>query len=756
MNNYNFLNLTPFEFEDLTRDLLQKHLNVFLESFTNAKDKGIDFRYSENRKNNIIVQCKRFKNYKSLKSNLKKEKRKVDVLKPERYILVTSVGLTPSNKEEILNIFDIYIKGYADIIGKDDLNNLIGQYPEIEKNHFNLWLSSTDVLEKILNNDVINRSEFEEESIKKNIRLYVKNNSYNEAVNILNKYNYVIISGIPGIGKTTLAKILIYNYLIKDYQLIVISSDINEAEKFYEIKKKQIFYYDDFLGRNFLEEKLSKNEDQRLTRFIQKIKNNSNKKLIMTTREYILNQAKMKYEVFENARIEIGKCIIDLEKYTRLIRAKILYNHVFFSEIPQNFVNSLLDGKKYLEIINHLNYNPRIVEFMTDKSIIDHTDAINYYNIFLQNLNNPINIWKHVFENQISNTSKYILYCLLISGDQIFIEDLKKTFSNLVKNESKKYNFTLFRDNFMKSLKELENTFIKITKYKDKHLISFQNPSIRDFLINYVKDDKDLIKVLLKSALYLNQLLNIFVVKKNKFNNLINLDNDNIYLLEKLVIERYNNFNDCTPIKVYYSFSKEYCWEKRSLSNTEKLYRIATFFDLKKSMEIKYFLEKKIIKIIENKNNKFSNNDISTLIALIKEIIDFVKIDETKVVDLIVSNIIFTQEISDFIQIKKIFPEYYRNYVNKNRLYLISIFEKVIGENIDSVDDSEYLYDLENIESELKVDLSKYKYKLKDKINNKNEIEDKDEDLDTYEEDNEINEIDENKKIEEMFDTLRK
>ena len=54
MNNYNFLNLTPFEFEDLTRDLLQKHLNVFLESFTNAKDKGIDFRYSENRKNKRI------------------------------------------------------------------------------------------------------------------------------------------------------------------------------------------------------------------------------------------------------------------------------------------------------------------------------------------------------------------------------------------------------------------------------------------------------------------------------------------------------------------------------------------------------------------------------------------------------------------------------------------------------------------------------------------------------------------------------
>jgi hypothetical protein len=244
------------------------------------------------------------------------------------------VGLTPLNKDEIIKIFNGYIKSPSDIFGKDDLNNLLGQYPEIEKKHFKLWFSSTNILQKLLHNDIISRSEFEEEKIRKEINVYVQNDSFYDAINILDHHNYVLISGIPGIGKTILARILIFNYLIKDYELVVVSSDINEAESLYERGKKQLFYYDDFLGSNFLEERLKKNEDQRLVRFIERIKNGSNKKLIITTREYILSQAKLKYEIFANFNSDLAKCIIDLAKYSKLIRAEILYNHLFYSNLP--------------------------------------------------------------------------------------------------------------------------------------------------------------------------------------------------------------------------------------------------------------------------------------------------------------------------------------------------------------------------------------------------------------------------------------
>jgi hypothetical protein len=196
MPNYDFLNLSPFDFEELTRDLLQKYYDIYLESL----------------------------------SNLKKECQKAKILNPQKYVLSTSVGLTPLNKDEIIKIFNGYIKSPSDIFGKDDLNNLLGQFSEIEKKHFKLWFSSTNILQKLLSNDIISRSEFEEEKIRKEINIYVQNDTFKDAINILNNHNYVLISGIPGIGKTTLARILIFNYLLKDYELVVVSSDINEAE----------------------------------------------------------------------------------------------------------------------------------------------------------------------------------------------------------------------------------------------------------------------------------------------------------------------------------------------------------------------------------------------------------------------------------------------------------------------------------------------------------------------------------------------
>ena len=45
MLDYDFSVLQPCEFEYLTRDLLQKKENVFVESFTTGRDGGIDLRY---------------------------------------------------------------------------------------------------------------------------------------------------------------------------------------------------------------------------------------------------------------------------------------------------------------------------------------------------------------------------------------------------------------------------------------------------------------------------------------------------------------------------------------------------------------------------------------------------------------------------------------------------------------------------------------------------------------------------------------
>lgn len=247
MNNYDFLILSASEFERLTRDLLQKHLGCYIESFTSGRDGGVDLRYANVKDSANIIQCKRYKDYQSLKNNLSKEVEKVKTLAPSKYYISTSVGLTPANKEEILCMFKPFIKKTEDIFGKDDLNNLLLQFPDIEKQYYKLWLCSTTIMEQIIKKRVINWSNLEYRVCLDESKKYVMNESFDQAMNKLLQYHYVIISGIPGIGKTTLARQLIFQKLGTDYdEFICITNDLDNAMDLLEDGKKQIFFFDDF------------------------------------------------------------------------------------------------------------------------------------------------------------------------------------------------------------------------------------------------------------------------------------------------------------------------------------------------------------------------------------------------------------------------------------------------------------------------------------------------------------------------------
>jgi hypothetical protein len=90
---YDFKNLSPADFEDLTRDLLQRHWSVRLEAFKNGRDQGIDLRYAACTDNVTIVQCKHFANStlaKLVRELHTEELPKIRRLNPNRYIVVTT------------------------------------------------------------------------------------------------------------------------------------------------------------------------------------------------------------------------------------------------------------------------------------------------------------------------------------------------------------------------------------------------------------------------------------------------------------------------------------------------------------------------------------------------------------------------------------------------------------------------------------------------------------------------------------------
>jgi hypothetical protein len=225
-----------------------------------------------------IIQCKHYakSTFATLLAHLKfKEKPKLDKLVPTRYLVVTSLGLTPANKTEIASSLKPYVITENDIVGANDLEGLLSRHPAIERNHFKLWLTSTNVIERVLHNAEVCQTEFEVERIRTKLPLFVKSAAFPKAMILLDDNRLVVVSGPPGIGKTTLAEMLLYTYLERGFEPVVIQGEISEGKTFFRPDAKRIFYYDDFLGQIYLGDQsdyLGKNQDAALSDFMEMVR----------------------------------------------------------------------------------------------------------------------------------------------------------------------------------------------------------------------------------------------------------------------------------------------------------------------------------------------------------------------------------------------------------------------------------------------------------------------------------------------------
>jgi len=514
MSDYDFSTLNDKEFEILCLDLLNAKHKLNLQAFKVGKDKGVDLRYSTPKNNNeIVVQAKHYSGsgYAQLKHTLKeKELDKVKKLNPNRYIVVTSLPLSASEKDELKDILNPFVQSANDILGKDDLNAILREHSAIEKNHFKLWFSSITILESIFNNAIEGRTKHHLENIKRKIPLYVLTQKLDIALKILQKEKLLLITGQPGIGKTTLADILLFEKAKSGFKVYKVEN-IREAEDVISVESedKQLFYFDDFLGSNYFEIVSSHKTESQLTSFVERVKNTPNKYLVLTTRTVILNHAKEKYEKISHSKMVSHKFELKLTDYTKYEKAQILYNHLFFNRVNEDLYNSILNEQFYRAIIQHKNYTPRIMEFITDKSKIDSFTPEAYQQIILNNLNNPKEIWRYSFNNQIEYLDKCLLLTLFSFQGSTPEQVLVNAFESRLNYEKEEHNQVIDSSQFNQSIRILLDGFISSTIVKSQgksREYSFINPSLTDFLIGYVSESFQERKGIISSIKYVEQI----------------------------------------------------------------------------------------------------------------------------------------------------------------------------------------------------------------------------------------------------------
>jgi len=512
--SYDFSTLNDKDLEELALDLLNAELNLGLQSFKVGKDGGIDLRYSTPENNNeIVVQVKHYLKSgeaRLIKEFKEKELPKVRHLKPTRYIIVTSIGLSNVQKDDLKKTFEPFIQSSNDVFAKDNLNALLRKHKDVEKKHFKLWFSSTEILSGIFNNGIEGRSKSYLKQIRIKVPLYVLTENFDAANKTLEKEKLLVITGMPGIGKTTLADILLLERARQNHKIYIINS-IREAEDVISVNEdeKQVFYFDDFLGEVYYEILTGSQKESDISKFINRIVIEPNKYLVLSTRTVILEQAKNKSEKIKRARIDVAKYEIELSNYSIYEKAKILYNHLFFREVKQEFIKEIVNDKFYNRIINHKYYTPRLIEFFTDEFRLSTIEPNLYRDFILHNLNHPEEIWKDSINNQISYLDKCFLYTLFSFRNSPYVSDLKRSFDKRLAFEIEANNQQRKINQFDESIKNLLNGFIYVNMtnvdYRFEH-VRFINPSISDFLLNDLKTNEKEKEAIINSIIFIEQL----------------------------------------------------------------------------------------------------------------------------------------------------------------------------------------------------------------------------------------------------------
>lgn len=381
----------------------------------------------------------------------------------------------------------------SDVLGSEDLNDLLDLFPIVEKRHSKLWMVSSALFQSFLNNAVAGRSEATLERLTSGQKRFVETRDFTEALIHLNDKQVVILSGEPGVGKTTVGEGLCLRFVAEGYELVEVVKDLTEAEGVYRVGEKQVFFFDDFLGSNFFEA-LEGREDSLAIKFIERIKRDKSKRFILTTRTNILNLGDKYGSKIDTHNVRKNEYLMEVRGLVPIDRARILYNHMWHSGLEDSHIDTFYLDERYLEVIRHDGFNPRIIEFICDPERAGFPDAARYWDFILSSLENPKQIWSDSFKNQSDERIRALVKLVVFSGGEIGEDELCMAYSSLTQRDGFVVN-TTSDIGFTPTLRLATKSFLnRGVDTSGDAIIDLFNPSITDFIIDdYISEIEDLI-----------------------------------------------------------------------------------------------------------------------------------------------------------------------------------------------------------------------------------------------------------------------
>jgi len=188
----------------------------------------------------------------------------------------------------------------------------------------------------------------------------------------------------------------------------------------------------------------------------------------------------------------MARCTVSLADYTQAHRAHMLFNHLYFSTLPESRLQKLVERQIYRRIIEHKHFSPRIVEGISNYANSRAMSDEEYLAYIAREFDDPRAVWDHPFRHQISQTSRQLLILLWSFGGLAELGELRTALLRLNEKQPSEEVSLRWHD----SLHELDGNFLTTNRYplnsdpkRQATIVEFQNPSVEEYVDRFVSGE---------------------------------------------------------------------------------------------------------------------------------------------------------------------------------------------------------------------------------------------------------------------------
>lgn len=332
-------------------------LGQTVESFLDSNDGGRDGAFSGNwreqgqevHSGQFVIQCKfTSKPNKVLKiADLSDEFKKAEALVSrgccDTYILMTNAGISGRLEEGIANRLRLAGVRTVSVLGSDWIVQQIRASQKLRMQFPRIY--GLGDLGQILDERAYVQAQAIIESMREDLSKVVITDAYSRAAEALSNHRFVLLTGAPAAGKTTIASLLAMTALDQwRASLLKLDDPKAVAEHWNPNEPSQFYWLDDAFGVTQYDGALVQSWNHHLPRLSAML--NRGARIVMTSRDYIYRRARKELKFSAFPLFNESQVVIDVQSLTTEERRRILYNHMKLGPQPPAFRSKI---KPFLE-----------------------------------------------------------------------------------------------------------------------------------------------------------------------------------------------------------------------------------------------------------------------------------------------------------------------------------------------------------------------------------------------------------------------